>query len=288
MMWVTAPVSVREWHVGARFGTMWALAFLAAPISQLIVGGTIGETDWRSGWRSLGTVVLIAMGIASLLARRAPEAYGAVPLGKPAPADGFDHEWRFREIATSNAFWALLIALVASTLAEFVIWARTERRETIAFLSLFTVPFAGLAGDYLVRRMGQEPEARKAMLVVGPAFGALACLLFVFTGDRAVFMIAASVSFALYWSVQVSGAIGYWGSMFGRRALGRIWGLAALLAIGIAPAVGAFYGNYLPDRTGTYDTGILWALGGFLTSAVAAATLPRAAQPEFEPQTSGA
>jgi len=262
LMWVGAAVSVRDWLRGRQFGAAWGIAFLGAPVAQLFLSSLLETMGWATGMRVFGFLVLALMGAAAALAHKAP------------PREEAEADWTFRETVMSYPFWGLVIALFASVVAEFVIWAQVVNFALVAFVSLFTIPLAGVASDYLVKRFGREPEARKAMLVIGAGFGILACVLFLFTDDRLAFTIASAVAFALYWAVEVGGAIGYAASVFGRRALGRIWGLVALLCVGIAPGVGAFFGTYMPDASWDISTRVLYALGGFVTSALAAATLP--------------
>jgi hypothetical protein len=54
---------------------------------------------------------------------------------------------------------------------------------------------------------------------------------------------AACVIFALYWAVVPGGVVGYVGALYGRRTLGRIWGLATLIVMGIGPFLGTFMGG---------------------------------------------
>lgn len=270
LMWVGAAVSVRDWLRGRQFGAAWGVAFLAAPIAQLFLPSLLETLGWDSGIRLFGFAVLVLMGAAAALAHKAP------------PREEAEADWTFRETVMSYPFWGLVIALFASVVAEFVIWAQVINFALVAFVSLFTIPLAGVGSDYLVKRFGHEAEARKAMLVLGAVFGVLACALFLLTDDRLAFTVASAVAFALYWAVEVGGAVGYAASVFGRRALGRIWGLVALLCVGVAPGVGAFFGTYMPDASWDFSTRVLYALGGFVTSALAAATLPVIA-PEHRP-----
>ena len=114
---------------------------------------------------------------------------------------------------------------------------------------------------------------RSYMLMAGPAGGSLACVLLLGSTHR-IMAYAACVIFALYWAVVPGGVVGYVGALYGRRTLGRIWGLATLIVMGIGPFLGTFIGGYLRDASGSYRNSILFALGSFGISAVLASTLP--------------
>ena len=58
------------------------------------------------------------------------------------------------------------------------------------------------------------------------------------------------VLFAVYWAIEPGGVVGYAGAIYGRVSLGKLWGLATLIVMGIGPALGSFMGGYLADTTG--------------------------------------
>ena len=89
---------------------------------------------------------------------------------------------------------------------------------------------------------------------------------------------AACVLFAVYWAIVPGSVVGYAGAIYGRASLGRIWGLATLIVMGIGPFAGSYIGGLLRDLTGSYTYGIYYALGSFLASALLATTLPLAVQ----------
>ena len=135
----------------------------------------------------------------------------------------------------------------------------------------------GIVADKIVRRVGQEAKGRKISLMIGPLVGAVACVLLLQTGKSLAFGVLSCFLFAVYWAMIPGGVVGYTGAIYGRKTLGEIWGLATLICMGIGPATGAFLGGYLRDLTGSYRASILFALGSFMVSALAASSLPLAA-----------
>jgi MFS family permease len=118
------------------------------------------------------------------------------------------------------------------------------------------------------------------MLIFGPFTGAIACgLLLMQTATTTLLGILACFIFAIYWAVVPGGVVGYTGAVYGRKTLGKIWGLATLIVMGIGPFIGPLIGGYLKDSTGSYTYSILFALGSFIVSMLLASTLPLATQP---------
>ena len=68
--------------------------------------------------------------------------------------------------------------------------------------------------------------------------------------------------------------MGYTGAIYGRKTLGKIWGLATLVAMGVGPFTGSFMGGWLKDASGHYAWSIYFALGSFIASILLATTLP--------------
>ncbi|HHY94815.1 MAG TPA: MFS transporter [Firmicutes bacterium] len=142
------------------------------------------------------------------------------------------------------------------------------------------MPLLGIVADKVVAAVKAEPVGRKIMLIIAPVVGVVACLLLFATRTSFLAGILACILFAVYWAIEPGGVAGYAGSIYGRKTLGRIWGLATLIVMGIGPALGSFMGGYLYDVSGSYRNSILFALAAFAVSAVVALSLPVAARPK--------
>ena len=128
--------------------------------------------------------------------------------------------------------------------------------------------------------MGNEVKGRKVMLMVGPGTGVLACLFLLGTKQGDIFAYVACFIFAVYWAIVPGGVVGYTGAIYGRKTLGKIWGLATMIVMGIGPFLGSFIGGWLKDVSGSYTYSIYYALGSFVLSVVLATTLPLKAEPK--------
>jgi MFS family permease len=258
------------------------------------------DAAWRSQMLVLGLIVGATLAAAMVFARRSPDSYGMQPFGLVTPAVGPgnttgtaspdpDHEWSIREAFSRYAIWGAILVFLSSMMAEFLVWTQVvsfwtgdmgyslaEAASVYALIGLtgiFGMPLMGRLADTLVQRLGNEPRGRKVMLMAGPAGGAIACVMLLGSANRFL-AYAACVVFALYWAVVPGGVVGYVGALYGRRTLGRIWGLATLIVMGIGPFLGTFIGGWLRDSSGSYRYSMFFALGSFILSAVLAASLP--------------
>ncbi|HHY93633.1 MAG TPA: OFA family MFS transporter, partial [Firmicutes bacterium] len=130
MLWVTSTVSVRKWYVGKAYATMWGLAFMGAPMAQVLLSQAVKRilltTDWRAAMTYLSVVILVALIIAALLAKKSPEAYGLKPFGLASGpgAGSAEYVWGVKEAFGTFAIWGAIIAFLTSMVAEFLIWTQ--------------------------------------------------------------------------------------------------------------------------------------------------------------------
>ena len=238
------------------------------------------------GWKLL---------LAALLAKKNPEQYGLHAFGEVPPAKGTaaqqEYPWKIGEAFSTFPIWGSIFAFLTSMVAEFLIWTQVVTYWTkdlkmtldnatnlyiiIGIAGIFTMPLLGIVSDKLVVAMKNEIKARKTMLIFGPAVGAVACLLLMTMGPQSTTLGALiCILFAVYWAIEPGGVVGYAGAIYGRVSLGKLWGLATLIVMGIGPALGSFMGGYLADTTGNFIASIKFALCSFVISAIIAFILP--------------
>ncbi len=256
---------------------------------------------WRGEMMILGGIVFIALVIAVIVAKQSPESYGLKPFGAmPAPAGGgapaAEYEWGVGEAFSKYAIWAAILTFLTAMMAEFLIWTQvvsywtqdvgfslgkaTQIYAVIGLIGIFSMPIMGKVADKVVAAVGNEVKGRKVMLMIGPGTGALACLFLLGTKQGDFFAYVACFIFAVYWAIVPGGVVGYTGAIYGRKTLGKIWGLATMIVMGIGPFLGSFIGGWLKDVSGSYTYSIYYALGSFVISVVLATTLPLKAEPK--------
>lgn len=276
-----------------------ALADASVRASPL-VAEALGALDaaWRGEMLLLGLIVLVMLAAACLVAKRHPESYGLSPFGAETAAedDAPACAWQLRAAFSRYAIWGVMLTFLTSMMAEFLIWTQvvsywtddvgyTFQQATgiyavIGLVGVFSMPLLGRAADAVTAAVGREALGRKIMLLIGPFTGAAACVLLL-RSQRPAFAATACVLFAVYWAIVPGAVVGYTGAIYGSESLGRIWGLATLMVMGIGPFAGSYIGGLLKDLTGSYTYAIYYALGSFVVSMLLAATLPLTAGTSF-------
>lgn len=300
MLWVTSTVSVRKWYVGKTYGTMWGIAFAGAPMAQwllaeVVKSGMGNGGTWRSTMVTLSLIIFVLLVVAVFMAKRNPENYEMKPhgelavVGEAAPKP--EKEWTVKEAYSKYPIWGAIFMFLTSMMAEFLIWTQVVSfweqdkgwasdsainvYKTIGIIGIFSMPLLGIVADRVVGKVKHEAKGRKIMLIAGPIVGLLACLLLLTSTNQVtpVAYVAAAI-FAIYWAIVPGGVVGYTGAIYGRKTLGKIWGLATLIVMGVGPFLGSFIGGWLKDITGFYTYSIYYAIGSFALSVVFALSLP--------------
>lgn len=303
MLWVSSTISIRKWYVGKNYAKMFGIAFMGAPMSQVIMSlfvkqalaGAEGDA-WRAAMQVLGVLTLACLLVAALLAKGNPEDYDLEAFGEMPQAAGKPEKiWSIKEAFSTYPIWGVIFMFLTSMLAEFLVWTQvisywtsdlgltlgkaTNMYIIIGIVGIFSMPLMGIVADKVVAKSSCEAQGRKKMLIFGPITGAIACALLLLQTPSAMFLgLISCVIFAIYWAVVPGGVVGYSGAVYGRATLGKIWGLATLIVMGIGPFIGPLIGGYLKDSTGSYTYSIMFALGSFLVSMLLAASLPMAAE----------
>ena len=301
MLWVSSTVSVRKWFVGKDYAKMWGIAFAGAPLSQVILSLFVKESlagaggdSWRGAMQLLGIVTLFALAVAVILAKKSPQKYGMKPFGElPASKQSTSeqHVWNIKEAFSTYPIWGVVLTFLTSMLAEFLIWTQvvsywhadlglplgnaTNLYIAIGIVGVFSMPIMGIVADKIVQTVKNEAKGRKIMLIVGPASGILATIfLLLQTQTTMILGVIACFIFAVYWAIVPGGVVGYTGAIYGQKTLGKIWGLATLIVMGIGPFIGPLIGGYLKDISGSYSYSMIFAMCSFGVSVILALTLP--------------
>lgn len=307
MLWVSSTISIRKWYVGKNYAKMFGIAFMGAPMSQVIMSlfvkqalaGAEGDA-WRAAMQVLGLLTLACLIVAAMLAKGSPEQYGFKPFGELPQSTGAKEKiWSIKEAFSTYPIWGVIFMFLTSMLAEFLVWTQvisywtadlglplgkaTDLYIIIGVVGIFSMPLMGIVADKVVAKSSSEALGRKKMLIFGPITGAIACCMLLLQSPSAIFLGSIScVIFAIYWAVVPGGVVGYTGAIYGRATLGKIWGLATLIVMGVGPFIGPLIGGYLKDSTGSYTYSIIFALGSFLVSVMLAISLPMTAEGEAE------
>ena len=298
MLWVSSTVSVRKWYVGKAYATMWGIAFMGAPVAQVVLSlgakQVLATMDWRFAMRILSLVVLIALIIATLVAKKNPKYYGLEPFGmdtlKVKKNNVNDREWSIKQAFSTFPIWGAIIAFLTSMVAEFLVWTQivkywmadcdltlstaTNLYVVIGIAGILTMPLMGVVADKMVTKLNHETKGRKYMLIFAPLMGVIACIALMVGKGALTLSIVSCIIFAVYWAIEPGGVAGYAASVYGNKTFGKIWGLSTLIVMGIGPALGSFMGAYLYDVSGSYYNSLKFAMASFAISAIVAMLLP--------------
>lgn len=295
MLWVSSTISCRKWYVGARYGTMWGFAFAGAPLAQLILTlllkPVLRNMGWQAGMKVMSVVCAVFLVAAALIAKRNPEDYGVTAFGletlkkKTGPAK---RAITLKEAFSTYAIWCDILCFLTAMAGEFLIWSQAvgffqtdmamdpDKAANIYMLiglfGVFMMPLTGKLSDRLVKKFGNEVKGRKTMLIIGPVCGAIGVALCL--TKSLPLCVVAMFFLATYWGIEPGGCAGYAGSVFGGAGLGRTWGLATLIVMGIGPSFGTFMGAWFKDHFGSYVPAFIFCLCAYLISAALACTLP--------------
>ena len=255
------------------------------------------EHAWRYQMTILGVIVFFALVVAVLMAKGSPEQYNLKPFGAMPAAGGAaqaEADWTTGEAFSRYAIWGAILTFLTSMMGEFLIWTQvvsywtqdvgfTLKKATniyalIGLVGIFSMPILGKVADKIVQAVGLESKGRKIMLMIGPSTGVVACLLLLASPSGEIFAYIACFIFAIYWAIVPGGVVGYTGAIYGRKTLGKIWGLATMIVMGVGPFLGSYIGGLLKDISGKYTFSIWFALCSFAVSIFLATTLPLRAE----------
>ncbi|PAB59266.1 MFS transporter [Anaeromicrobium sediminis] len=294
MLWVSSTISVRKWYVGKSYATMWGIAFMGAPAAQIVLSLGVKKLlltlGWRLAMKILALIVFVLLLMASYFSRKNPSDYGLSPFGVTSQEVNNEYVWSLKEAYSTFPIWGAILAFITSIIAEFLIWTQivmywtkdmgltlatsTNLYVVIGFAGLISMPFMGKVADKVVSSKPSESMGRKIMLIFAPAVGVVACILLLLTKMSIIYSIISCILFSVYWAIEPGGVAGYIGAIYGGKTLGRIWGAATLIVMGIGPALGSFMGAYLYDLNGSYYYSIIFATCAFALSTIISLFLP--------------
>lgn len=302
MLWVSSTVSVRKWFVGSQYAKMWGIAFAGAPMAQVLLSLGVkpmlveSAAQWRPAMTYLSWIFLVLLLLACFLAKKNPDQYGLEAFGTVKAPTGAvpkkEYIWTIRKAFATYPIWAAIFAFMGCVCGEFLIWTQIVRYWThdlhmpldtatnlyviIGVAGIFTMPILGIVADKAVVYFGDEIKGRKAMLIAAPTTGIIASILLLMMGPSSLVLGGVvCVLFAVYWAIEPGGVVGYAGAIYGNKSIGKIWGLATWIIMGVGPALGSFMGGYLADTTGDFIASIEFGMGAFAVSLLFALSMPR-------------
>lgn len=271
----------------AAYSLVLSLGFM---IAFPMVGSLVQACGWRSAWLAIGVALVAGLAPMGWLLLRARDWPRPANDDRIAGEDGYP----FGAAVATGAFWVFALGaaaygLVASGIGLFNESILQERGfgADVYYRTLVVTAMTALAGNFLAgaaaRRWSLAHLLAGSMAVLA---GGLVALPFITTPPQ-VYAWAAAMGLGggcvmvLFFSV--------WPRLFGRRALGRIQGLAQALTV-LASAIGPLLLAWGVEATGSYRvpfltlSGVVAALGiGALFARNLTADAPRGGGVEAKP-----
>lgn len=269
---IAGPVIVNQWFKkknGMALGLIGASQGLLGALAQPLVGRTIAESGWRTGYISLGlAAIIIVIPTVLFLIRKSPQAVGVMPYGADEEPEAgaavvdaeADKGITFAVARKSAAFYSLfLFFLLIVSIASFAIHIPSYIVSLPAgYDSIFAgnamagyligVLLGALVLGFLVDRMGSRNTIYLALIlaivsVFGLLYGTNSSLLIILSTTLFGFTVSNSVGTL---------APAMTSSLFGSREYSQIYSTASLgLAIAGIVALPAY--GYIFDITKSYN-----------------------------------
>jgi len=294
-------VAVIQWFEKkrARALSIVGLGFALGGVFVPIVAGAIEMFGWRHTAMGSGiAAIIIGLPLASLFKRR-PEDYGQFVDGiDPKEASGHDGqlapstpepEFTASQALRTRAFWllasghALALVVVMAVNTHAINHMRIAMDYTISqasvFIMLMTVfqVIGVLVGGYLGDKFEKRILAAGCMLLHAAA-------MFVLTfATSAAELVFFAVTHGLAWGLRGPFMQAIRADYFGRRAIGMILGISAMVAA-IGQTLGPLIAGILGDITGNYELGFTALSAIALVGAVVFWMAKRPVDPNLKPQ----
>jgi MFS family permease len=242
-------------------------ALIMIPLTQFL----ISRIGWR--WTFMTTAALILLAVVpanALLQRRAPQDVGQLPDGDAAPdyespgshvqKAAAKRDWTLRAAVSSFPFWCITLGQLALGTALFMINTHVVAHlVSLGFDKLVAAFVAGLIGFVRIGgtvlwglvsdKLGRDSAYAAAILVT---LVGLTCLIAIPKASPLWFVYLAAVLYSIGHSAGNPTYGSVIADIFSGRKVGLIFGFLEI-SFGLGSALGAWFGGYLFDLTGSYS-----------------------------------
>ena len=278
--------AVNKWFIRKRG---WALALgssgisLGSLITPLILTGVVDTFGWRTGYFSLGVLILILVIPVSFFMRRTPEDHGLLPDGIDAYDDHGSSdmpESEFRPFNRSEAiktgsFWLLVFGFtfIAAGLACVLIHAIPFSQEsgfarTVGAIGISVNGLANLSSKPVWGFAMQRFHPR-FLVVAAYTISSIGVFLMLVSGPISLIpmLLAGFFLYGFGFGGTIPLSESLWARYFGRAHIGSIRGITQPVRI-LGTAVAPVLVGLLFDVTDTYRPGFVLVIGALLLGAI--------------------
>ncbi|MDR1775048.1 MAG: MFS transporter [Actinomycetes bacterium] len=266
--------------------SMWLIRVLSWQDAMRILGAIVGvgvvivALFTKRDPESIGQVPLgyeDAGGFDAAVADLA-ETVGDVPAAEDAvvaemeDVDAADYSFSLAQALRTPAFWLCAGLWFCSNFAEFTVYSHSVNYATLDLgfdKTLATVLFSLIGFSFMVAGpIGGAFVDRLTARMAGDGFAARKRVLATFYGISMVTAIALQfirtpVAYGIYcvcygaaYGTYIPAVAGYVGTVFGRKFMGRIWGVVTLIGMAGGAGIAPVFAGWLRDLTGNYALAI--------------------------------
>ncbi|MEO4001227.1 MFS transporter [Mesorhizobium sp. CAU 1732] len=232
---------VNSWFTRKR-STAMGLAVAGFAVSGIFLLPLIVLAQDAFGWRNTaigsGVLILLIGFPIMLLVRSTPEALGLTAHGSEPASHQQSHPstvgMTFREALASTSFWVITAALTLATIHQAALivhlfpYLELVENRAMAGLLLAEVNVFNLAGRVVGGVMGDQ--MRKGRLLAIGAFASSLGLVMLSLWDSQLVLFVFPALFGFSWGCRTAVSNALFGEYFGRRAFGKIAGIAQTFA----------------------------------------------------------
>ena len=272
----------------------WFERYRARAMSLLATGLSIGGLliplvtialvtyGWRPVSVASGLLVLLLGVPISRLMHRAPEPFGLLPDGGPAPGQADGHapasparpSFTVREALRTRTFWLLSFGhssgfmAVSGLMVHYVIFVqdRFELTVTVAATLLTMMTLASMAGQLIGGFYGDRVEKR--LLASAGMLGHAAALVLMAFASSVPVLVVASLLNGFSWGIRGPLMSAMRADYFGRASFAMIMGTSSLV-VTLGAVGGPLLAGLLADRSGDYRLAFLMLAATSLAGAAA-------------------
>lgn len=266
-------VALIQWfeRYRARALSMISLGLALGGLAVPAVAWAMQQYGWRATAFASGVIaIVVGMPLATVIRRR-PQDHGETVDGLPAPAltGGAESptgqvpeqaEFTVRQALRTRAFWLLALghAFALLVVTAVNVHAITHMKEGLGYsvaqaaLVIMLMTFGQLGGVLLAATLGDRFDKRHvtALCMLGHGAGLLLLTYATHAAQVAAFALLHGVAWGLRGPYMQAIRADY----FGRKAIGMILGLSAIV-IALGQVAGPMVAGMLADLTGNYRAG---------------------------------
>ena len=245
----------------------------------------ISALGWRNAYVAVGAMVILLLPLHYFFFFYHPKDKGLVPYDNGKKTTGSTSSldsnktvycsWSFNDASRTPTLWLLFVSMLLWGMSLYLILAHQIKLAVdFGYSSMFAASIFALYGVFMI--VGQFASTasdwigREVTIIISMLLTILALVSLLLGGD------AASPMYLYIYAICMGSGAGLYGptlyagtaDIFHGSSYGSINGMI-LSGMGLGGAIGPWVGGYAYDIFGNYERAIIFAIAGFVVSAIA-------------------